>query len=122
MQKSFSRYKIGDIVVLKLIYSSYDFYKLRPALVLGDVSKKDIIVCKISSKSQIKEYEVKIDQNSLKEGKIKIKSFAHVHSIYTVEKRLIHKKIGELTQSKIKEIKEKLNNLFSITSSSPHFP
>ncbi len=113
---------MGDIVVLKLIYSSYESYKLRPVMILADVSKKDVIVCKISSKSQISKYEIKINQSSLKEGKIKKESFIHLHSIYTVEKSLIYKTIGKLTSTKIEEIKEKLKGLFNITSHSSYSP
>ena len=115
---NFSNFSKGDILILELPFTDLLRRKLRPVLVLSSSElnrlSKDVIVAKISSSHKISEYEVKLEQKDLEEGRIKKASYIHCHSIFTVEKSLILKKVGRINKEKVEEVSSKLKNLFEL--------
>ena len=66
-----------------------------------------------------KPYKLKIkteiaDVFSIEEGKLKKTSYIHCHSIFTVEKNLILKKVGKLKPEKLIEVKNIIKKVFNI--------
>ena len=64
MQKSFSSYKEGDVIILELPFTDLVGKKLRPVLVLSSEElnsiSTDLIVAKISSSQQLPDFEIEI--------------------------------------------------------------
>jgi len=118
MQKISSNFDKGDILILELPFTDLIGRKLRPVLVLSSSKlnehSKDIIVVKISSFQRIPNYEVKLEQRDLEEGKIKKTSYIHCHSIFTVEKSLILKKIGRVKRETIDKVNKKMMEIFEL--------
>ena len=118
MQKNFSSFREGDIVVLELPFTDLIGRKLRPVLVLSceelNRVSADLIVAKISSSSHLPDFEVKITSDDLEEGKLKKTSYIHCHSIFTVEKTLIFRKVGKLKPEKIIEVKNVVKRVFDV--------
>ncbi|WP_211204317.1 type II toxin-antitoxin system PemK/MazF family toxin [Ferroglobus placidus] len=75
-----------------------------------------MIVAKISSSQQLPDFEIEITPNDLEEGKLKKTSYIHCHSIFTVEKNLILKKVGKLKSEKLIEVKNVIKRVFGLIS------
>ena len=118
MQKISSNYREGDIVILELPFTDLIGKKLRPVLVLSSEKlnkvSRDLIVAKISSSQQLEDFEVELKPDDLEEGKLKKISYIHCHSIFTVEKTLILKKVGRLKSEKLNEVKNIIKCIFNI--------
>ncbi len=118
MRKNFSSFKDGDIIVLELPFTDLIGRKLRPVLVLSceelNSVSADIIVAKISSSKHLPDFEVEVCGDDLEEGKLKKVSYVHCHSIFTVEKNLVFKKIGRLKAGKLAEVKEVVKKVFNL--------
>ncbi len=103
---SYSNFKFGDVLLLELPFTDLMGRKLRPVLVISGKNfnkiSQDVIVLKITSSQQFEEYEVKLTQKDLIEGRLKKESYVHCYSVFTVEKNLVIKKIAEITDVKLK--------------------
>ena len=76
---------------------------------LGD----DIVVAKITSSPGL--YRVPITQSSLADGRLKKEpSYIDCSSIFTVEKKLVVKVVGKLTEKALLRVKEELKRIFGL--------
>ncbi|ADB58734.1 type II toxin-antitoxin system PemK/MazF family toxin [Archaeoglobus profundus] len=118
MQKTSSNFREGDVVVLELPFTDLIGKKLRPVLVLSSEKlnkiSRDLIVAKISSSKQLEDFEVELKPEDLEEGKLKKISYIHCHSIFTVEKNLVLKKVGRVKDRKLSEVKSIIKAIFNL--------
>ncbi len=49
-----NKLNFGDIVLLKFPFTNTKTFKKRPALIIKDLNDNDIIVCRITSKNNVK--------------------------------------------------------------------
>ena len=114
MLKNSLKYEQGDIVILELPFTDLLGSKLRPVLVLNAIDLgNDIIVAKITSSPG--PHRVPITQLDLAVGRLKKElSYVDCSSIFTVEKRLVVKVVGRLTEEALFKVKSELNNIFGL--------
>ncbi len=103
---------------MELPFTDYIGKKLRPVLVISSNElnriSDDLIVLKITGSPHFREFQVELEQRDLLKGKLKKKSFIDCSSVFTVEKSLVIKSIGEIRPVKIDEVKETLKRTFGI--------
>ena len=89
------KYEQKDIILIPFPYSDLTGAKKRPALILSNTTLKgdDKICCLITSNAP----EEGIEIPSLNEGNLPFKSWAKPQRIFTVDTRIIHKKLGSVT-------------------------
>lgn len=109
--------KQGSIVLVDFSYSNLKEAKFRPALVISNFeynkNSMDVLVMRVTSKSNEEGWKVEILRDDLEEGTIDIEpSYVKVDSIFTVEKRIIRKVVARLNNEKIEEIKGQFFKLF----------
>lgn len=99
-----------DIFVLELPFSDLSKSKLRPVLVASNDEfnrqSNDVVVVKITGSNFGTEYEVKITDQNLEEGKLKKTSYIDAGFIMTIEKQIFLKKIGRLDMKSFDTIKK----------------
>jgi mRNA interferase MazF len=110
-------YKQGDILLVPIPYSDMTSMKKRPVLVLSnDLYNKqteDIIVAAITSNIRGIDFEILIDNESMLEGTLPKVSCIRSDKIYTLSKEIIVKKYGELSETKVQDVKIKLIEILS---------
>jgi len=118
MPRNSSSFRPGEILLLELPFTDYLGKKLRPVLVVSSEElnriSDDLIVLKITGSSHFKEFQVELEGKDLLRGKLKKKSFIDCSSIFTVEKSLIIKSIGEVSPEKMGEVKETLKRTLAL--------
>ena len=93
-----------DIVLVDFPFSDLTKTKKRPALVINSLEGENVILCQITTKRRsIQKYEISLPKGACT-GDIRFNSFVYVDMIFTLHKSLIYKKIGEVNNSKIKDI------------------
>jgi mRNA interferase MazF len=102
-------YKQKDIVLIPFPYSDLTGFQQRPALIISNekVNKtEDRICCLITTNSHKDDLEVKKD--SFEEGKLPFKSFVKAHRVFSINEKIIRKKICSINHKFHKEVIKKL--------------
>ncbi len=93
-----------DIVLVDFPFSDLTKTKKRPALVINSLEGENAVLCQITTKRRnIQKYEIMLPKESCT-GDIRFNSFIYVDMIFTLHKSLIYRKIGEINNTKIKEL------------------
>lgn len=103
----------GDVVAAHFPFSDLKSVIKRPALVLANLQGKDIILCQITKIEREDKNKIELNDEDLKSGSLKLKSFIRPSKLFTIEKSLISYRIGDLKDSKIKEVIEKVTRIFN---------
>ncbi len=102
----------GTVVVVPFPFSDLSEFKKRPALVVANQIGEDIILCQITSETKFDDYSVILTNNDFEQGSLNLVSKIRPNKLFTANKSLILYKVGDLKNSKIKEIEEKIILIF----------
>lgn len=102
----------GEVVVLPFPYSDLSLSKKRPALVIADLTGDDVILCQITSQFRWDEYSIPLVIEDFSSGKLPKPSCIRINRIFTADSRIILHRAGKLTNDKMKQVIEKLINMF----------
>ena len=104
-------YDQRDIILIPFPYSDLTGFKKRPALILSNsiLNKTDDRICCLITSQKTKEGVI-IDNKSIEEGNLPFKSWAKPHRIFTIDKKIILKKICKINAKLHKEILSGLND------------
>jgi mRNA interferase MazF len=92
-----------DVVLVDFPFSDLTKIKKRPALVINSLEGENAILCQITTKKRnIQKYEIFLPKEACI-GDIRFNSFIYTDMLFTLHKSLIHKKIGEIKDTKVKE-------------------
>lgn len=115
---SMTKIKLGDVILVDVIFSSGTGTKLRPALVLStnDYNKNrgEIIVSGITSNTT-RIHEGDTELSEWKKAGLKVPSLATA-ILQTVKKDRIQKRLGQITESELKKIQENISRILGFSS------
>ena len=105
-----TQYKQRDILLVPFPFSDLTETKQRPVLVLSkdiyNQSSEDIVTCGITSNLLEKKFAITITQKDLDEGFLIKTSNIRVDKLFTLEKSIVRKKIGKISQKTFEKVKE----------------
>lgn len=108
--KSGITYEQGDIIIVPFPFSDLSSIKQRPVLVLSKNSDNkfsdDIITCGITSNLKDTKYSVSIENKDLDAGNIPIKSKIKIDKLFTINKKIIKKKVAKINNSTLSKVKK----------------
>jgi mRNA interferase MazF len=107
------RFVKGDVVVMPFPFSDLSSLIKRPALVVANLQGEDIILCEITSKERIYSENIKLSKKDFKKGNLKVESFIRPERLFTLRKSIILYKTAVINQKKIKEVENKLCEIFT---------
>jgi len=99
-----------DIVLIPFPYSDLTLFKQRPALIISNekINKmQDRICCLITTKPH--KDDLKITENSFEEGTLPFESFIKPHRIFTIQEKIIIKKLCKINNKLHNLVVEKIN-------------
>ena len=104
---------VGDIVFVHFPFSDLSKSKLRPALVLADAEKSDLILCQITSQSYTDSKAIVLQTDSFETGQLLKISYIRPAKLFTANISIVEKKVAhikeEVRQSVVNRIIELLN-------------
>lgn len=103
-----ARFVKGDVVVVPFPFSDLSQSKRRPALVIAELTGKDVILCQITSQWINDEYGIRIDNKDFDEGSLNQRSHIRPNRIFTADSSIILYSVGYLKKKKIDEVLDKL--------------
>jgi mRNA interferase MazF len=99
------RFVKGEVVVLPFPFSDLSGSKLRPALVLADLSGDDIILCQITSQMSPKDsHAIALDIKDFQKGALKVPSNIRPNRIFTADKNIIQKSVGIVNSAMFEKV------------------
>ncbi len=108
-------YKQRDIVIVPFPFSDLSSIKQRPVLVLSKdkdmEDSEDIITCGITSYLKEAKHSILIDNNSLELGAIPKPSRIKVDKLFTLDKRIIKKKVAIIDKKIFEIVKKEFESL-----------
>lgn len=106
-------FKKFDIVLVDFPFTDLSKIKKRPALVIKHLEGDNTILCQITTKRRnIQNYEIPLSKDKCK-GDIRFDSYIYLDMIFTLHKKVIYRKIGEIADSEIKEVvNDKIKEIF----------
>lgn len=99
-----SKYKFGDIILIKFPFTNFTGEKKRPALVLLGNNEKEMVVCRISGQEKESVYDIEI--KDWKQSGLKLPSIIRLDKLVTIETSIVYKVIGFLKEQEIKDVKK----------------
>ena len=102
-------YRFGDILILNFPFAEGIGSKRRPVLVILDTDDRDLLVCKITSKSYSSLFDYSV--NDWQTANLLSPSIIRIHKIQTISSSLILGRIGSLQPYDRKAIRHKLVEL-----------
>ena len=107
------RYKI---ILVPFPFDNLKTNKVRPVVCLTEPFGKfnHVIFAFITSKNPKDKTETDIELESNEETGLKVKSVLRLHRVISLPVSLAKTQLGQLSVSKVKELNEKLKNLFAI--------
>jgi mRNA interferase MazF len=106
-------YTLGDIVIVAFPFTDLHKTIRRPALIVADIGDEDVLVARITGQEHETEFEMEL-KNWAKQGLL-LHSYARLSKLATLKRSDIFRKIGNLTDEEILEVKKKLKMLFEIS-------
>jgi mRNA interferase MazF len=120
MKRHIVTYKIFDVVVVPFPFTDQDTDKKRPALVLSDFDTFNDVTenCVLAMITSSKNPQWPLDTNIGSIQKTGLPAPSKVRmKLFTLDSRLILKKIGDLSAKDQKAVKENLKKLLCLTES-----
>lgn len=102
----------GDVVVLPFPFSNLINLRKRPALVLANLQGDDFIVCQITGESRKDNYSIELKEDNFVKRSLNKKSIIRPNKLFTADRSIILYKIGSLNKNKIKEVENKIIEIF----------
>ncbi len=107
------RLEKGDLVLVPFPYSDLSAAKIRPALVVASLIGEDVILCQITSQSRYDNYSVIVLDEDFSYGSLDKVSMIRPNRLFTASRSTTKHMIGKLNESKIKEVEQKLVEIFT---------
>ncbi len=105
-------YSQRDIVLIPIPYTDLSSHKKRPVVIVSNNQYnsifEDVIVVAITSNLEQIKFPIPIDNGSLEEGSLKVPSLIRPDKIYTLNKNIIIKKFGKVSNKVFEQIKESI--------------
>lgn len=107
------RFVKGDIVILPFRYTDLSATKKRPSLVVADLKGDNIILCQITGQPRPDPDIIKLKRDDFQKGGLNRDSFIMPSFLFTIHKSKINYIAAKLKKEKIKEVEEKLCEIFT---------
>ena len=107
------RFVKGDIVVLPFPYTDLSSAKKRPALIVATLKGDNIILAQITTKERNDEDSIILKKSDFSSGMLKVDSKIMPSILFTAESFSVDYKAGKIKPEKIKEVQNKLIEVFT---------
>ena len=111
--EGFVKYEKGDVVIFQFPFSDVDNSKKRPSLVVATLKGDNVILAQITGQPRPDPDLLELKSKDFQSGGIYRDSFIRPGILFTIHKSKINYKAGRIKQEKIKEVQNKLCEIFT---------
>ncbi|MCY3692783.1 MAG: type II toxin-antitoxin system PemK/MazF family toxin [Chloroflexota bacterium] len=106
---------VGDIALALFPFTNLQDAKIRPVLVVADVtypSEQDWMVCEVTSQPRVDVLQLPIGDGDIASGRLLRSSWVRPDRVMTLNEEVFRQTIARLTDSKTVEILASVRSLF----------
>lgn len=103
-------YSFGEVLLLAFPFSDAAGVKRRPALVLLDIGDSDVLVARITG--QLTQTQFDIELQEWQQAGLRLPSVIRLHKLATLEKQLVERSLGKLSEPDLQQVQLILQRLF----------
>ena len=107
------RFVKGDVVVLPFPYTDFSSVKKRPAVVIATLKGNNVILAQITTNQRNDEDLIGLTKKDFTSGFLNSDSFIMASLIFTTASSKVEYKAGKIKPDKIKEVQNKLVEVFT---------
>lgn len=96
----------GAVVLVPFPFSDLSQTKLRPALVLAEVDRRDWVLCQITSNPYGDANAIELRGDSFQTGSLRVVSYARAGKLFTANESLVVAQVGVLKAEALKGVIE----------------
>jgi mRNA interferase MazF len=111
--EGFVKYEKGDVVIFQFPFSDVAESKKRPSLVVATLKGDHVILSQITGQPRLDPDLLELNSKDFQKGGISRDSFIRPSVLFTIHKSKIEYKAGKIKQEKIKEVQNKLIEVFT---------
>ncbi len=104
-------YRPGDVVLVSFPFTNAAGVKRRPALMLVDNGDQDVLVARVTSQAPRSSYDVQL--SDWQQGGLLLPSVVRVDKLATIDRRLITRTLGALTQADWALVRARIQSLWN---------
>ena len=109
----FVNYEKGDVVVFRFPFSDIAASKRRPSLVVATLKEEHVILAQITGQPRPDPNLLELNSKDFQSGGISRDSFVRPSVLFTIHKSRINYKAGKIKPEKVKEVQNKLIEVFT---------
>ena len=94
----------GAVVLVPFPFSDLSRTKLRPAVVLANADRGDYVLCQVTSNPYSDPHAVPLSDEDFREGSLRRKSYARPGKLFTANRTLLVRQVGELENDSLRRI------------------
>ncbi|MCC6452599.1 MAG: type II toxin-antitoxin system PemK/MazF family toxin [Acidobacteria bacterium] len=102
----------GTVVLVRFPFSDLSASKLRPAVVMAQASRDDVILCQITSQAYTDSSAIEIRTSDFESGTLNRISYARPSKLFTANSSLIEKSVGILSIERFAVVRDAVRALF----------
>jgi mRNA interferase MazF len=106
-----ARFIKGEIVVIPFPFSDLSGSKRRPAMVIADLERDDILLCQITSQNSSDKLAVALTSKGFVNGSLPVDSYIRPTRIFTADKNIVVRRAGLIKTSLIDEVTQTIINI-----------
>ncbi|MBU3913483.1 MAG: type II toxin-antitoxin system PemK/MazF family toxin [Nanoarchaeota archaeon] len=111
--EGFVKYEKGDVVIFQFPFSDVNDSKKRPSLVVATLKGDHVILAQITGQPHPDPDLTDLKAKDFQSGGISRDSFIRPSILFTIHKSKINYIAGKLKKEKIKEVQDKLYEIFT---------
>lgn len=86
----------GEVIFVSFPYTDLSAAKSRPAVVLAQVRKDDVLICQVTSRSYADPRAIELGPDAFAQGGLPRVSYAQAGKLFTCHRRLIESRVAKL--------------------------
>jgi mRNA interferase MazF len=94
----------GAVVLVPFPFSDLSRPKLRPAVVLANAGRGDYVLCQVTSNPYSDPHAVPLSDEDFRVGSLRRKSYARPGKLFTANRNLLVRQVGELENDSFRRI------------------
>jgi mRNA interferase MazF len=104
---------VGEVIVIPFPQTNLQPGKRRPALVVVDLPGDDLVLCQITSQARPSPLTIALTASDFERGRLVVDSFIRAGRLFTVEQSVVLYAAGKVTDTKLREVKTAIRQLFA---------
>lgn len=104
----------GAVVLVPFPFSDLSQAKLRPAVVLADVGRRDWILCQVTSNPYGDSQAITLTNASFATGSLRLTSYARPGKLFTANDNLMVTQVGTLKADVLRQIVDAVINILRV--------